>query len=97
MTFALSVFGFNQPFFFTLIGIILVLLLTLALVGSDQSSDDENDTIFCGNDDRPEVTIGGILSRRSTGLLNRRHPSNEQLLDKRSSTWKKSTNEVIDC
>lgn len=29
----LSAFGFNQPFFFTLIGIILILLLTLALVG----------------------------------------------------------------
>ncbi|KAI1716446.1 hypothetical protein DdX_07501 [Ditylenchus destructor] len=28
----LSTFGFNQPFFFTLIGIILMLMLTLALV-----------------------------------------------------------------
>uniref|UniRef100_A0A183CFT0 Secreted protein n=1 Tax=Globodera pallida TaxID=36090 RepID=A0A183CFT0_GLOPA len=72
MTFILAVFGFNQPFFFTLIGIILVLLLTLALVGTDQpaNDDDSGDDLCSGNDGGgAELAVGGnSASRRSAGV-----------------------------
>ena len=62
----LAAFGFNQPFFFTLLGIAVILLFTMALVGDA----DESEHYCDADDDSPDEII--TTARKQLHLVGKR-------------------------
>uniref|UniRef100_A0A914L2Z4 Uncharacterized protein n=1 Tax=Meloidogyne incognita TaxID=6306 RepID=A0A914L2Z4_MELIC len=80
----LSSFGFNQPFFLTLIIIFLVLLLTLFLVSYDKMEDED----YCENDlvEYPQTVLyNNRAGKRRNQII--RQNSGEQLIIASSSNF----------
>ncbi|KAH7727858.1 hypothetical protein AAVH_04101 [Aphelenchoides avenae] len=62
---ALSSVGFNQPFFYTLIGIILILTLTVAVVSDPTEDDHEPELPRVRLPPQYRISIGKPLDRSS--------------------------------
>ncbi|KAL7075239.1 hypothetical protein ACQ4LE_005656 [Meloidogyne hapla] len=70
----LSSFGFNQPFFLTLIIIFLVLLLTLLLVSYDKMEEED----ICENDYPQTILYNNRAGKKRNQIV--RQNSGEQLI-----------------